>query len=69
MCLDIYEFNILGSRPENELKFDKEFDIYQQELDPNDDIVLDSRLWYHNILSSFKIFLSYRSRRGGKKNF
>lgn len=69
MGLDIYEFNILGSRPENELKFDKEFDIYQQELDPNDDIIVDSRLWYHNIPSSFKIFLSIDQEEAAKRIF
>ncbi len=57
MGLSIYEFNLLAAQPWNEEKFDKEFDMYQQQLDINQNIIVDSRLGYFNIPKSIKLYL------------
>lgn len=44
MGLSIYEFNLLGEKPENQKEFDLKYEEYQKSLNPSSKILLDSRL-------------------------
>jgi cytidylate kinase len=57
MNIDIHEFNRLGTLPENIAEYENAYETYQQELDVNSNIVLDSRLSWYNQPKSFKVFL------------
>ncbi len=57
MKLSIQEFNLLGERPENILSFDNKYEEMQKKLDPESNILLDSRLSYRCQPSAFKLFL------------
>jgi predicted cytidylate kinase len=52
--MDINEYNKLG---EKDFSTDKEADEWQKNLSKKDNFVIDSRLGFHFLRSSFKIFL------------
>ncbi len=58
MGLTISEFDVLWELPENQEKFDLQYERYQKELDVNDGIILDSRMGFYCQPKSFKIFLN-----------
>lgn len=57
MWLNIHEFNLLWDKPENAKEFDLKYEEYQQNLDINSNIILDSRLWFFAQPNAFKILL------------
>lgn len=57
MGISIQEFNLLGDLPENQEEFDLKYDRYQQGLDIQSNIILDSRLSYRCQPDAFKVFL------------
>lgn len=67
MGLDIYEFDLLSTQPGNEQKFDKIYEEFQQGLDPNENIILDSRLWFYCVPSAIKFFLTIDPENAAKR--
>lgn len=57
MWISILEFNRLWEKPENQQEFDLKFEEYQKSLDLNDNILLESRLWFLCQPKAFKVFL------------
>lgn len=57
MGLSIYEFNLLGEKPENQQEFDLKYEEYQKSLNPESKIILDSRLGFLCQPQAFKVFL------------
>ena len=60
MWLNIIEFNKLGEQPGKEKEFDLKYEDYQRSLNPQDNILLDSRLWFYCQPDSFKVFLDVK---------
>lgn len=58
MWLNIHEFNLLWEKPENAKEFDLKYEEYQQNLNTNSNIILDSRLWFFTQPNAFKILLT-----------
>lgn len=57
MWLNIIEFNKLWTQEGKEKEFDLKYEEYQKNFDINDNIILESRLWFFCQPWSFKIFL------------
>lgn len=69
MNLTISEFNILGEKPENREKFDLQYEEMQKNLDVNDGIVLDSRLWFYCQPNAFKVYLDVSDEEAARRIF
>ncbi len=67
MWLNIHEFNLLGEKPENAKEFDLKYEEYQQNLDLNSNIILDSRLGFYNQPKAFKILLDVSEEIAGER--
>ncbi len=67
MGLSISDFNLFWELPENREKFDLTYEDYQKKLDVNDDIVLDSRLWFYCQPKAFKVFLAVTDEEAAKR--
>lgn len=67
MGLNIYEFNVLWDNPENAKEFDLKYEEYQKNLNLNDDIILDSRLWFYAQPKAFKILLDVDEEIASKR--
>lgn len=55
MGITILEFNKIGDLPENIASYDLSYEQYQQDLDLDSKILLDSKLCAYNQPKSFKI--------------
>ena len=69
MGLTISEFDILWELPENKEKFDLQYEKYQKELDVNDGVILDSRMWFYCQPKSFKLFLDVSDDEAARRIF
>ena len=69
MGLNIIEFNKLWELPENQKEFDLKYEEFQKKIDPNEKIILESRLWYYCQPKSFKVFLSVDQESAAKRIF
>lgn len=67
MWLNIHDFNLLGEKPENAKEFDLKYEEYQQWLDLNSNIILDSRLWFYAQPNAFKILLDVSEEIAGER--
>lgn len=69
MGLTISEFNVLWEQPENKESFDLKYEEFQKNLDLNDTILLDSRLWFYCQPKAFKVFLDVSDEEAAKRIF
>lgn len=69
MGLTISEFNALWELPENREKFDLKYEEYQKNLDMNDAIILDSRLWFFCQPKAFKVYLDVSDNEAATRIF
>lgn len=69
MGLTISEFNILWERPENKETFDLKYEEYQKNLNLNDGIILDSRLWFYCQPQAFKVYLDVSDEEAARRIF
>jgi predicted cytidylate kinase len=67
MGLSILEFNRLWEKPENQEKFDLKYEEYQKNLNTNDNILLESRLWFLCQPNAFKVFLDVSDEIASKR--
>ena len=67
MGLNIYDFNILGDKPENAKEFDLKYEEMQKVLSLADDIILDSRLGFYCQPKAFKILLDVEEEVASKR--
>jgi len=58
MWIDILEFNKLWEQPGKAAEFDLKYEEYQKNLDPNSNIIIDSRMWFYCQPKAFKVFLT-----------
>lgn len=57
----------MGEKPENAKEFDLKYEEYQQNLDLNSNIILDSRLGFYNQPKAFKILLDVSEEIAGER--
>ncbi len=69
MWLSISEFDELWDQPGNEKEFDIKYDEYQQWLDLNSKIILDSRMWVFNQPEAFNVFFDIDARVAAERIF
>lgn len=69
MGLTISEFNTLWELPENKESFDLKYEEYQKNLNVNDDIILDSRLWFYCQPKAFKVYLDVTDEEAARRIF
>lgn len=69
MGLNILEFDELGNKPENVKEFDLKYEEFQKNLSPNDNIILDARLWFYCQPTSFKIFIDVSDEVAAERIF
>ncbi len=69
MGLTISEFNALWELPENRERFDLKYEEYQKNLSVNDNIILDSRLWFYCQPKAFKVYLDVSDQEAAKRIF
>ena len=67
MGITIYEFNKLGDSPGNAQEFDLKYEEYQKNLNLQDNIILDSRLWFYCQPQAFKILLDIDEEIASKR--
>ena len=67
MWINIHEFNLLWEKPENAKEFDLKYEEFQQNLDLNSNIILDSRLWFFAQPKAFKILLDVSEEIAGER--
>jgi cytidylate kinase len=67
MGISIHAFNMLGEDPANVEQFDKQYEDMQKALDPNDPIVLDSRLGFYCQPKAFNVFLDVDTVQAAKR--
>jgi len=67
MWLNIHDFNLLWEKPENAKEFDLKYEEYQQWLDLNSNIILDSRLGFYAQPNAFKILLDVSEEIAGER--
>ncbi len=69
MWLTISEFDKEWEKPENIEKFDLKYEEYQKNLDVNDGIILDSRLWFYCQPNAFKVYLDVTDEEAARRIF
>lgn len=57
----------LSQRAEKDRKIDRELDRMQKKLKEEDDLVIDSRLGYHFLPDSFKVFLKVEEEEAARR--
>ena len=67
MWLSISEFNMLGEQPDKATEFDLKYEDYQKNFDLQNNIILDSRLWFFCQPKSFKVFLEVSPEEAAKR--
>ena len=69
MGINIIEFNKMWDNPENAKEFDLKYEEFQKNLKLNDNIILDSRLWFYAQPKAFKILLDVDEKIAGERIF
>lgn len=70
MWITILEFDtIWRENPEKAKEYDLKYEEYQKSLDPNDSLILDSRLSFMCQPDAFNIFLDVEDAEGAKRVF
>lgn len=69
MGMTISDFNALWELPENKQKFDLKYEDFQKNLDVNDKIIIDSRLWFYCQPKAFKVFLTVSDEEAARRIF
>ena len=69
MGLTIYQFDLLGEKPENREAFDLKYEEYQKNLPLDSKIILDGRMSFFCQPNSFKVFLDVSDDEAARRIF